>query len=234
MDLNQNEEDVVKDALNPQNGENASEQDTAPGEVDGDKGGVVIKDAEAFLKALEGLTPAKPEAGADVLTLVNQAAGKQFADVDSLAESLKNADKVAAASGQILKELEEARKELAALKGATKETPAITNQANAAIIDALVLKEISPLTSLVKAELESIAKASNLSMAEIWNANIGGIRDRATIEQAIRNAEQARQESIDSVNNNINKPSQSSGTTTATPNDLKEYLAKRKALLNRR
>ena len=228
MELTQEEKDAIAlAALNSQAGDDTSKQETAPEEEEGDKDGLTIADPEAFLKALEGLTTAKSEAGTDVLALVNQAAGKQFADVDALAESLKNADKVAAASGQILKELEDARKELAALKGGAKETPAQTNQANAAIIDALVLKEISPLTSLVKAELESIAKVSNLAMADIWNANIGGIQERAKLEQAKLNA-------IESVNKNINKPSQSSVTSTATPNDLKEYLEKRKAALERR
>lgn len=226
MESNQNEEDVVNPTLNPQNGDDTSKQETAPEEEEVNKDGLTIADPEAFLKALEGLTTAKPEAGADVLALVNQATGKKFADVDSLAESLKNADKVAAASGQILKELEDARKELAVLKGGTTQTVAPTNQANAAIIDALVLKELSPLTSLVKAELESIAKVSNLAMADVWNANIGGIQERAKLEQA-------RLEAIESVNKNINKPSQSSVTSTATPNDLKDYLAKRKALLKR-
>jgi hypothetical protein len=225
MDLNHNEEDAPKDALNPQDGEDTSKQDTAPKEGEGDKDGLTIADPEAFLKALEGLTTAKSEAGTDVLALVNQAAGKQFADVDALAESLKNADKVAAASGQILKELEDARKELAALKGGTKETPAQTNQANAAIIDALVLKEISPLTSLVKAELESIAKVSNLAMADIWNANIGGIQERAKLEQAKLNA-------IESVNKNINKPSQGS-VTKSSPTDLKALIVERQKRLAR-
>jgi hypothetical protein len=213
--LNQQDEEQNKNSMSEQNPDTTSES--------GEEQNITL-DPEAFLKALEGVQGKSDDT--NLLKEVNEQAGKSFSDVQSLVTSLKNADQVASASGEILKELDKVRKELAELKGGTVTQREATPNANQAIIDSLVLKEISPLTTLVAEQLKSIASVANMSLADVWNANIGGVKDLANLEKA-------RLDAIESVNKNINKPSDET-VQAMTPNSLKDVLKQRQELRSRR